>query len=396
MDPTLRILLFATIMMSLLATGHYYLYRRFIKDTAVPPPYRRILISLLLILMAAFPLTMATFREFSRETMQPFAYLAFIWLGLLSTFFWLLLLGDGAAFVFTRARALRAQDVPPAQPERRITLKRLFAGGVVAGGSAVGAVAVGQALEGFKVVHVDVTLDDLPRAFDGFVIVQMSDVHVGPTIGRPFIEKMVAAANRLEPDLVAITGDLVDGSVENLGKHTAPLQDLTSIHGSYFVTGNHEYYSGAEEWVAELRRLGISVLKNEAHRIERNGESFLLAGVNDHRAGDYGEAPDLKRALQERRPGEEVVLLAHQPRELTAAVAENVGLQLSGHTHGGQFWPWNWFVYLVQPVVAGLARFGRTQVYVNSGTGYWGPPMRMGTEAEITRVTLRSGRASVA
>lgn len=396
MAPDLRLLLFATIMTSMLAAGHYYLYARLVKDTAVPPPYKRILAVVLLVLMAVFPVTMAIFRRLPRETVEPFAYFSFTWLGLLSTLFWLLVLGDTFRFFMARSRRMFADAKDLSEPERRTTLKRLFAGGVVAGGTAVGGTAVHQALRGFKVVDVEVTLEQLPAAFDGFVIVQMSDVHVGPTIGRPFVEKMVQAANSLKPDLVAITGDLVDGSVENLGRHTAPLAELKSVHGSFFVTGNHEYYSGAQEWVSELRRLGISVLQNESQRIERNGESFLLAGVNDHRAGDFGDSPNLASALRVRKEKEEVVLLAHQPREITEAILHNVGLQLSGHTHGGQFWPWNWLVYLVQPVVSGLARFQRTQIYVNSGTGYWGPPMRLGTESEITRVTLRSETAKSA
>ena len=194
------------------------------------------------------------------------------------------------------------------------------------------------------------------------------------------MERMVETANALSPDLVAITGDLVDGSVANLRSHTEPLSLLEAKQGRYFVTGNHEYYSGADDWIDEMGRLGIPTLRNESVRLERDGTSLLLAGVTDHRAREFGDAPDLARALRRRRPDEEVVLLAHQPREITEAQKHDVGLQLSGHTHGGQFWPWNWAVYLVQPVVAGLARFGRTQIYVNSGTGYWGPPMRLGTE----------------
>jgi predicted MPP superfamily phosphohydrolase len=205
---------------------------------------------------------------------------------------------------------------------------------------------------------------------------------------------MVAAANALTPDLVAITGDLVDGSVENLRAHTEPLARLKGPEGRYFVTGNHEYYSGADDWIAEVGRLGIPTLRNDAVRLKRRGASLLIAGVTDHRAAEFGDGPDLARALRRRRPAEEVVLLAHQPREISEAEKHNVGLQISGHTHGGQFWPWNWAVYLVQPVVAGLARFGRTQIYVNSGTGYWGPPMRLGTQSEITLITLRSPHAA--
>jgi len=207
------------------------------------------------------------------------------------------------------------------------------------------------------------------------------------------VEKMVRATNSLHADLVAITGDLVDGSVANLQRHTEPLGELETNHGTYFVTGNHEYYSGADEWVDEMRRLGIPTLRNGSIRLQKGDSSFLLAGVTDYSAEQFGDAPDLGHALRDRKPGEEVVLLAHQPREIREAQKHDVGLQLSGHTHGGQFWPWNWVVHLVQPVVAGLARFGRTQIYVNTGTGYWGPPMRLGTESEISLIVLRSPHA---
>jgi predicted MPP superfamily phosphohydrolase len=160
----------------------------------------------------------------------------------------------------------------------------------------------------------------------------------------------------------------------------------------YFVTGNHEYYSGAAPWCEELARLGIKVLRNERVIIGDAEASFDLAGIDDAHARDFGDGhgADLARAVHGRDPARELVLLAHQPRAVFEAVVHGVGLQLSGHTHGGQIWPWNWLVRLQQPVVAGLARFGDTQVYVSRGTGYWGPPMRLGAPAEITRVTLRT------
>jgi predicted MPP superfamily phosphohydrolase len=269
-------------------------------------------------------------------------------------------------------------------------LSRIFAGGIAFTGTTIGGVGVANAMSGFSVVNVEVKLDKLPRSLDGFKIAQLSDIHVGPTIGRDFVEKMVATTNSLGADLVAITGDLVDGSVENLGRHTEPLKDLKSPHGTFFVTGNHEYYSGVDEWLVELERLGVKHLRNRSVPIGNERGTFVLAGVTDHRAGEFGDAPDLAFALRDRNTDDEVVLLAHQPREITEDQKHDVGLQLSGHTHGGQFWPWSWAVYLVQPVVKGLARFGRTQIYVSTGTGYWGPPMRVGTQAEITLVTLRA------
>jgi predicted MPP superfamily phosphohydrolase len=227
---------------------------------------------------------------------------------------------------------------------------------------------------------------------DGITIVQLSDMHVGPIIGRTFVERIVAQANAIEPDLIAITGDLVDGSVEQLRERVAPLAQLRARFGVFFVTGNHEYYSGAQAWCAEIERLGIRVLRNERVVIGRDGESFDLAGIDDlyaQRSG-AGEGSHLTRALAGYDSSRELVLLAHQPSAVKEASALGVGLQLSGHTHGGQIWPWNFLVRLQQPVVSGLARVGKTQVYVSNGTGYWGAPMRLAAPAEITRLRLRS------
>ena len=221
-------------------------------------------------------------------------------------------------------------------------------------------------------------------------IVQISDVHVGPTIRRPYVEAIVAAVNRLDADVVAITGDLVDGSVEALAEHVAPLAGLRSREGTFFVTGNHEYYSGAAAWVRELRRLGIEVLMNEhvgdpprRRRARRRRRHRLRAGHFDR-----AEASDPARALAGSPPGAVRLLLAHQPRSAAAAEAAGADLQLSGHTHGGQFLPWNLLVRLQQPFTAGLHRWRRMWVYTSRGTGYWGPPKRFGAPSEITVLRL--------
>jgi predicted MPP superfamily phosphohydrolase len=191
--------------------------------------------------------------------------------------------------------------------------------------------------------------------------------------------------------VVAITGDLVDGAVEHLREHVAPLANIKARHGVYFVTGNHEYYSGVDEWLQELGRMGIRVLHNERVSIGEGEDSFDLAGVDDHSAHHPGHGPHVARALEGRDEKRACVLLAHQPRTVALAAEHGVGLQLSGHTHGGQIWPWSYLVYLQQPFVAGLHRHGDTQVYVSCGTGYWGPPMRLGTRSELTKIVLRHG-----
>jgi predicted MPP superfamily phosphohydrolase len=238
--------------------------------------------------------------------------------------------------------------------------------------------------------HVDIRVEGLPEGLHGFTIAQITDVHVGPTIKGDFVQRIVERVNGLDVDMVAITGDLVDGSVRDLAPHTAPLAQLRSRHGTYVVTGNHEYYSGASSWIAELRRLGARVLLNEHVVIERGGARLAVAGVTDFSAHHFEPThrSDPRRAL-EGAPADAVkVLLAHQPRSAPHAHAAGAHLQISGHTHGGQFWPWNLFVRLQQPFTAGLHRLGSMWVYISRGTGYWGPPMRFGIPSEITRIRL--------
>lgn len=245
-----------------------------------------------------------------------------------------------------------------------------------------------------RVVEVDVPIPGLPDALHGFTIAQISDIHVGPTIKRPYLDRIVDRVNGLQADAVAITGDLVDGTVRELADHTAPLARLSATHGAYFVTGNHEYYSGAEPWIAELRRLGLRVLLNEHVVVGRDGAAVVLGGVTDYSAGRFidGHRSDPAQALAGAPADAAVrVLLAHQPRTAPAAAAAGFDLQLSGHTHGGQFWPWNLFVPMQQPYVHGLNRHDNLWVYVSRGTGYWGPPKRFGAPSEITKVRLVRG-----
>jgi predicted MPP superfamily phosphohydrolase len=242
-----------------------------------------------------------------------------------------------------------------------------------------------------RVVRVEVPIAGLPPALDGYSIVQISDIHVGPTIKRPYLNAIVDKVNALKPDAIAVTGDLVDGSVQRLAMHTAPLARLSAPDGTFFVTGNHEYYSGAEQWIAEVRRLGLQVLMNE-HVIRRRGDaSLMIAGVTDYTAQHFNPAhkSDPRQAIAGAPRDLAVkILLAHQPRSSAAAADAGFDLQLSGHTHGGQFFPWNLFVPLQQPFVAGLNRVRSLWVYTSRGTGYWGPPKRFGAPSEITLVTL--------
>jgi predicted MPP superfamily phosphohydrolase len=242
-----------------------------------------------------------------------------------------------------------------------------------------------------SIVRVDVPLEDLPEELDGFSIAQISDVHVGPTIKRPYVEEIVHAVNELKADLVAVTGDMVDGGVRELAEHVEPLSRLSAVHGAYFVTGNHEYYSGERAWSREFARLGLIVLRNEHIVLEHRGARLLIAGVTDYSAHRFDDAQrsDPLAALEGAPPDVGArILLAHQPRSAYAAAKAGFDLQLSGHTHGGQFWPWTHFVRFQQPFTYGLRRLERLVVYTSRGTGYWGPPKRFGAPSEITLLRL--------
>ena len=242
-----------------------------------------------------------------------------------------------------------------------------------------------------RIVDIDVPVVNLPAALHGFSIAQITDVHVSTTIRRPYVERIVDAVNALKPDLIALTGDFVDGPVQELAPHTAPLARLNAPHGAFFVTGNHEYYSGANAWITEFKRLGLRVLLNEHAVITHNGAPLVIAGVTDYNAHHFHPTqrsdPAAALAGAPANAGAKI-LLAHQPRSAIAAAAAGFDLQLSGHTHGGQFWPWNLFVRFQQPFTAGLHRLNALWVYVSRGTGYWGIPNRFGAPSEITRLRL--------
>ncbi|HEV8518556.1 MAG TPA: metallophosphoesterase [Burkholderiales bacterium] len=242
-----------------------------------------------------------------------------------------------------------------------------------------------------EVRSVDVPIVNLPASVHGFTIAQISDVHVGTTIKGNYLNAIVDAVNELNADMIAVTGDLVDGSVANLAPHTESLSRLSARHGAFFVTGNHEYYSGVRSWVAEIRRLGLHVLMNEHVVLKHEGAELVVAGVTDFNAHhfDPSHQSDPAGAIAGApRDAAVNILLAHQPRSAFAAQAAGYDLQLSGHTHGGQFLPWNFFVRLQQPFTAGLHRLGKLWVYVSRGTGYWGPPKRLGAPSEITMLRL--------
>jgi predicted MPP superfamily phosphohydrolase len=383
-----RFAVFIGVALGILAAIHYYLWVRLVRAPQLPAPWHGILTLLVVSLAASIPGVMFLGRGYPRLA-HLLAWPAFTWMGVMFLLFVGLVSTDlMRLFVAVGRRALAPGVLDEA---RRAFVARLTAGAVALFGFSAAAAAVRSALSPVRVRKLRIPLDRLPRSHTGLGIVQLTDLHVGPTIGRAFIEDVVRRTNALSPDIVAITGDLVDGAVTQLREAIAPLADLRARYGVFFVTGNHEYFSDAVGWTHELTRIGIRVLQNERVTIGAGNEAFDLAGVDDPSAVRYGGLPAREaaaRALGGRVPERELVLLAHQPRSFLDAEPFDVGLQLSGHTHAGQVWPFNYLVRLQQPFVAGLHRRGRSHIYVSSGTGYWGPPMRLGTTAEITHLTL--------
>ena len=375
-----RILIFLVVVTAITFGWHYYLWMRLARDPAWQAPWGTVLRYVITGFGVAMPLSFLLLRVLPRSLSSPVMWAVYIWMGLA-----FVLLFVALPLELPRWLLARSAD---ADPSRRIAIARGFAAivGVVGGGLAV--TGLGSVLSKVAVAKVRVPLAKLPKELAGYTIVQITDVHVGPTIGKEFIEQLVGTINAEQPDMVVITGDLVDGSVADLGAMVTPLRDLRAKDGVFFVTGNHEYYSGVTEWLAFLATLGIRVLRNE--RIPIRGGAFDLAGVDDHSAKGFGHGhgTDLAKALADRDPARALVLLAHQPKTILDAVAYGIDLQLSGHTHGGQIWPWGYAVKLDQPHVAGLSQHGDATIYVSRGTGYWGPPMRVGAPAEITRIEL--------
>jgi uncharacterized protein len=373
-----RIVVFLAVLLTILGGVHYFLWARLARDPGWPAPVVRTMGIALVVLGATIPIGIIATRALSRDVASPFAWVAYVWMGVMFVLFLTLLPME---LVRVGARVVGVD------PERRVALARILAGlagiiGVVESG-----VGIASVLSRVSVKQVKVPLAKLPKELSGYTIVQLTDIHVGPTIGRAFIEQIVRTTNAIAPDMIAITGDLVDGSVESLGALVEPLRDLRAKDGVFFVTGNHEYYSGVDAWLAHLRTLGIRVLRNERVPLR---DGLDLAGVDDTSAHNFGHGhgQDLEGAMRGRDKERAVVLMAHQPKAVVEACKLGVDLQLSGHTHGGQIWPWGYAVRIDQPHVAGLHDHEGTAIYVSRGTGYWGPPLRVGAPAEITRIEL--------
>ena len=386
MRRRLIIAVFLTVVLTVLVGGHYYIAQRLVIDSALPTFWRNSLLAVVALFAVTLFLQPIGERRWSRRTARLVAWPASIWMGVAFLLLLLLLASDvvwallGAA---TPAGAVGLTAVTAARA-RALSTVAIAAFTAIAG--------MRMALQPPVVRRIEITLGRWPRTLDGYRIVQLSDIHIGPILDRRFATHLVQRCAALAPDLIAITGDLVDGSVARVGDEVAPLAELRARHGVFFITGNHDHYSGAREWVRCVQSLGIRVLRNQRVRVGAGDASFDIAGVEDHHAALFGGdlKEDVPATLDGRDRSRALVLLAHDPATFHEAARLGVDLQLSGHTHGGQIWPFNYLVRLSTPFVAGHYRVGDAQLYVSRGTGFWGPAMRLFAPGEITEIVLRS------
>jgi uncharacterized protein len=435
-------MLFVVVFLCLIAGANRYLWLRLVRDTRLSRRASYSATALIILLASSLPLLMLVWLGWSRANAPFVNFVAFSWLGTSFYLGMLLLFSDAVRaglWLWRRTRSARPAAISSSAPvsappesagggrarsgdmlaalsgemvgasgpaavsgesvwgpteTRRVFVARSVASGALLAAGGIGALGMRAALWDITTPETHVALPRLPRALDGFSIALLTDIHIGPLLDGRFLRHLVEQTNALKPDLIAIGGDLIDGSVQQIGHHVAELRHLRSKYGTYFVTGNHEYYAGAGPWVDFLRSLGIGVLINSRLPIGDQGASFDLVGLPDFHAGRVGaEEPQIAKAIMGRDPERELIVLAHQPVQIQHAAIAGAGLQLSGHTHGGQLYPFGALTRLVQPYIAGLYRHTGTdtQIYVSRGSGFWGPPMRVIAPAEISLLRLSSG-----
>ncbi|MFA6541386.1 MAG: metallophosphoesterase [Bacteroidota bacterium] len=389
----LQMIIWFSIVTVVCSVGIFFIGRRLIKPMKWKSPYRQIAWTILSAIFL-FPVASMIFTRVWKGNDLLFSWITYVGLGFISFIFTLLFLRDAVLFLSTliqKAVSLFKKEKNLIDPSRREFLLQSTNIGIIGASALATSYGIYEARKAPGIVPVDIPIQRLPHAFDGFRIVQISDIHAGLTVDRKWIETVVEEVQKLSPDLIAFTGDMADGSVAKLESTVAPLGELTAPYGKFFTTGNHEYYSGAPEWIKHAGVLGYDVLMNEHRAIEKNGAKIILAGVTDYSAGQFfaDQASDPRKAI-EQAPNDMVkILMAHQPRTLYQTNGLEYDFVMNGHTHGGQFFPWNYLATFGQPFIKGLHRWDKSLVYVSKGTGYWGPPVRLGARSEITVLTLR-------
>ena len=388
----IRFLLFGTVFVGVFGLAHLYLYRRMFRDTSAHEETQRRGRNALITMAALMAAGVAATRFFAVPGEQILGFFAYGWMGFIALAIGIFLVLDGLRWMFGRLRKDQ-----PTDPNRRMMLSRGVAAVATATATTTGASGVALAMADPEEPEIIVPIQHLPVSLAGFRIVQLSDIHFGPTLREEFANHLVERVNALKPDLVALTGDLVDGTVAELGPCVEALAQIKSTHGIYVCTGNHEYYSGVDAWCEAMTSWGMRVLRNESISIQHGSARFDLVGVDDWRGSRLagGQKYDFAKSNEGRDQSVFSRLLSHQPKAIHDAAAGGIDLVLSGHTHGGQIWPGKYIVQLVQPYVSGLHRHSeRTWIYVHSGTGYWGPPVRVGVPSEIAVITLQNATQS--
>ncbi|HVE86348.1 MAG TPA: metallophosphoesterase [Myxococcales bacterium] len=378
----LRALFGAFTMVSVVVLLHVYLGSRLINGFGLTGVAGSAAWAVLVLLFVSVPLGFVSTRAGPRWLGVPLWWVSHLWIGVFGLLLVSVLAGDVARWLW---EALASPSAQAAQRAARVEAAVVL--GLLAPAVAYGyRTARGPA----RIENVTVPIPGLGAGMAGLKVAQISDLHIGQTLDGRFLERVVEQVNALEPDVVAITGDLVDGSVARLREDVRPLGRLKAKLGVFYVTGNHEYYSGPAAWEGYVASLGITVLHNEHRVVRRGGDALVIAGITDHNGGAFGpeHQPRPDAAVAGAPEGVPRVLLAHQPRAAMDAAPFGYALQLSGHTHGGQIFPFMFFVRLQQPVVSGLHKLAGMWVYTNRGTGYWGPPLRIGPAPEITSLTL--------
>lgn len=376
------LLIIRGVLMTLLAVGlvgglHAYLAHRIVGGLGATGVWLWAGVALFAVLFLSIPAGFAAGRRRPSGATRAVLWVSHLWIGVFG-----LLLTSVLAAELVRGMLALVQGSAP--------WTSAYAAGSL--GVALGASGWGffVARAPARVRRREIAIPGLGEGMRGVTVAQISDIHIGQTLDGRFLRRLVEQVNALDADIVAVTGDLVDGFVSTTRAEVAPLRELRGKLGVFYVTGNHEYYYGGPAWEAEVRRLGLTVLRNEHRVLERGGAQLAVAGVSDHDAGHFGEQHACRPDVALSGIPQEVprLLLAHQPRTALRISGQRVDLQLSGHTHGGQIFPFNYFVRLQQPVISGFHRINGIPVYTHNGSGYWGPPIRVGAAPEIALLTL--------
>lgn len=379
----LRFIIFVSFMTVMITLATRWIGKRLVTDSTFAPHVKTMLWTLLICMVSS--IIVAQWIHRATENKHPsflftaLYWFAFISMGTIPTLIILTLVREAALFPF--------------ENEKRQVLKNFFNLGAL--GLTTAAVSIGlfQARRLPQVNRVTVPIDGLDPKLEGITIAQLTDVHIGPTIRGNHLSQIVDLTNSLKPDLIALTGDLVDGTVNDLEEQLVSLGRLSAPHGKYYITGNHEYYWGARSWTDHLeKKLGFKSLKNEHVNLLVNGKKFTVAGVNDLQAESFfpEDKCDPAKAMHG-APTDSAfkLLLAHQPKVCEMTDGKSFHLQLSGHTHAGQFWPITMFIGLFHKYIKGLYRYESMWLYVSPATCYWGPPNRLFNPTEITLIELK-------